>query len=614
MAGKDISEMSFDEFFLGKKSDSRARAQPRRGEAVESPVSEIDGSGFIRGRPKLNVRGNHVSLFVPKYEGGKGAKYRVTLDQGGKTYDLGRLKSSPLDSDISSIPTEFDIIEQGIDPLSAFILSVDGRKVYEGFEHSHLMFSAEGMPISRAEDTTVVMYRSSMHLWTVDAEVAASIDMGPFKIDTVEVAQGGYVRVRDKPQPAADRKEDSARKEKPKAVKKGKPFAAISMPAPETVASVKVKNVLVPLYASAPRISVDVKDVDEDACVVKVEAPGRNDEVPQVSFGAKALEGAEGDVTVSVVYNGKALTKQRFFVIPGFSCSYSGKGDIPKDDIVTFTIGGEEYHRDIYKDDLSGPYSLGEGDVCLSWNIPVVMFDAGSGMAPFRDEDMQVDDLPDSIVVSVKGAVKKAVFISGTGKKVNLTPEWDDETIRIDTTQIRDAVFASPNRQAELYITVNSSPVKRFLKVENSAGMTATYSHGDISVSVRGQGLHVCRVFNIDKSVETHELPEGDSTIHVGPGAISAEVAEVRNGTEVSVEAIEIRQIPFLIRDAMGDIWFYVSKDKRIPLPDGLLESSSKDASEVRKWHSQIVRMNPELKKVSPEMTVKAFADFRSSN
>ena len=79
------------------------------------------------------------------------------------------------------------------------------------------------------------------------------------------------------------------------------------------------------------------------------------------------------------------------------------------------------------------------------------------------------------------------------------------------------------------------------------------------------------------------------------------------------MESVTIREIPFLLRDDMGDVWFYVSKDKRIPLPDGLLESGAKNPAEIRKWHSQIVRMNPELKNVSPEKTVKAFNAFNPS-
>ncbi len=607
MAGKNISDMSFDEFFLGKKEGPKASGSAKAPEKTETQTSEVDGSGFLHGRPKLNVRGDRISLFVPKYQGGRGAKYEVSVEQDGNVHALGRLKSSPLDSDVSSIPTEFDILEAGIDPLGRFMLAIDGKDVYEMFEHSMLMFNADGMPISRAEDTTVVLYRSDKHLWVVDAKPAASLEIGGLRVDTVEVGPGGYVRVRDKPQQtAAPEKKPKTEAKKPKV----KPSATISLSAPETCACVVVKGKEIPLYSDVPEISVDVKDADPEECIVRVEAPGRKDDVPKVSFGQKAAEGAAGDVTVSVVFGGKALASKRFFVIPGFSCDYAGKGDIPSDELLTFSIGGEEYRRSIYEDGLGGPYPFCGGKVELKWNIPVAMYDIGDGMKPFREEGIQVDELPDWIVMNVRGASKKAVFIGGAGKKVNLTPDWDDDIARIDTTPVRNAVFESPTREVSLYITVNSFPVRRFLKVENTAGMTASYSHGDLTVTVSGVGKHVCRVYNIDKTVETRELASGENIIAVGPGAISAEVAEVRDGREIAVESIEIRSIPFLLKDQMGDVWFYVSKDKRIPLPDGLLRKEGADPAEVRKWHSQIIRMNPELKKVSPEMTVKAFKDF----
>jgi len=232
-------------------------------------------------------------------------------------------------------------------------------------------------------------------------------------------------------------------------------------------------------------------------------------------------------------------------------------------------------------------------------------------MGPLKDTDASVDELPDSIVVRAKGASKKAVFLGGSGKRVNLTPEWDDETIRVDTTPIYKAVLDSPSREVSLYITVNSCPVRRFLTVRNEAGAVVSFSEGSIHSEVRGRGRYVCRVYGIGKAEETHDLPEGSSDIPIGPDAISAELVEVRDGREIPVEAIAIRSLPFLMKDGMGDVWLYVSKDKRIPLPDGLLESSSKSPAEIRKWHSQIVRMNPELRKVSPEMMVKAFADYR---
>ena len=126
MAGKDISDMSFDEFFLGKKSGSKAKEVPRPAESSDGET-RVDGSRFIRGHPKINVKGGRISLFIPKYEGGKGARYAVKVMQGGRVFNLGNLKSSPLDSDVSSIPTEFDLTESDIDPLGGYILSIDGR-------------------------------------------------------------------------------------------------------------------------------------------------------------------------------------------------------------------------------------------------------------------------------------------------------------------------------------------------------------------------------------------------------------------------------------------------------------------------------------------------------
>ncbi|MDO5853672.1 MAG: hypothetical protein Q4Q62_06465 [Thermoplasmata archaeon] len=601
--------MSFDEFFLGKRERRGKREAPKAaekatGEAPEKAAPTADSSGFSRGRPKLNVRGQSILLYIPKYEGGKGAKYEVSVEQDGKTAQLGRLKSSPLDSDVSSLPTEFDLLEAGISPLGAFTVSIDGKAVYEVFAHSHMMFSAEGMPISRAEDTTIVLYPAGKHLWLTEAKVSASTEVGDLLIDTVEVARGGYVRVRDRPQPVPEAEKEEKPKAEPKKAK-AKPTGSVTLPAPETVASAKAGKDLLPLYASAP--SVTVEAAGDAEFTVSVKKGGEASEVPLAEFAG--VPDAVGDVTVTLSAGGKKVASARYFVVPGFSCSYNGKGDIPEGEIVRFTIGSEEHSRNVYEDGMEGPYAFEGGKVSLSWNIPAVTVDLGDGPRPLSEGTVQVDDLPDTIIVSARGAAKKAVFLAGsTGKKVPITPDWEDEAFRIDTSVIRNAVFDSATRSASLFITVNSCPVRRFLTVENSGGTTVSYSAGDVRIVVTGSGEHVCRVYNIDKTVETTTLAQGENTVRAGPGAISAEVVEIRNGKEVASETVQIREIPFLLRDVMGDVWFYVSKDKRIPLPDGLLESKS-DA-EVRKWHSQIVRMNPELKAVSPEKTVKAFKDF----
>ncbi|MDO5862231.1 MAG: hypothetical protein Q4Q58_05520 [Thermoplasmata archaeon] len=605
--------MSFDEFFLGKKENRRRKeaSKPAQeaapAEEKEPAAPAVDGSGFSRGRPKLNVRGQQILLYIPKYEGGKGAKYEVSVEQDGKSAQLGRLKSSPLDSDVSSLPTEFDLLEAGISPLGAFTVSIDGKAVYEVFAHSHMMFSADGMPISRAEDTTILLYPAGKHLWLSDAKVSATSEIGDLLVATVEVARGGYVRVRDRPQPGAVEEKE----EKPKAaVKKAKvkPTGSIALPAAESVASAVAGKELLPLYSSVPDVTVEAKGLEPSEFTVTVKTGGESQTVPLEEF--KGLVEALGDTTVTLEAAGKKVASARLFVLPGFSCTYSAKGDIPEEEIVRFTVGSEEYSKNVYEDPMEGPYQFEGGKVTLSWNIPAVTVDLGSGPVPLGESDVQVDDLPDTIIITAKGASKKAVFLGGTGKKVSITPDWEDETVRIDTSAIRSAVFDSPARSVSLFITVNSCPVRKFLTVENSAGTVVSYSAGEVKAIISGSGEHVCRVYNIDKTVETTVLSKGENVVRAGPGAISAEVVEVRDGKEVAVEPVTIREIPFLLRDVMGDVWFYVSKDKRIPLPDGLL--ASKSDAEVRKWHSQIVRMNPELKTVSPEKTVKAFRDFEA--
>ena len=67
-----------------------------------------------------------------------------------------------------------------------------------------------------------------------------------------------------------------------------------------------------------------------------------------------------------------------------------------------------------------------------------------------------------------------------------------------------------------------------------------------------------------------------------------------------------MRPLPFLDRDETGEIWMFVSKDKRIPLPEALSASKPQPAA-IKQWHDQIVRMNPELKGVTAAMMQSAF-------
>ena len=613
MGGRDISDMSFDEFFLGKKPPEAVEAVRSSDAKSAGADSEIDDSRFIGGRPKINLRPDSIVLFVPRYEGGRGARYEAAIHQDEKVLSMGRLKSSPLNSDTVSIPTTLDLLDAGIDPLKRFVLVIDGIKAYESFERVSMMFNIDGMPISRAEDTTQVLHRSSTSLWLSNAKISTTREIGDLVVDTVEVSKGGYVRIRNKPlqQEKAERgKEKEAPRESRQAESAVHVLSgSLHLPPSEPSADVLIDGAPVPLYSGAPDITLDIHGADEGDCLVRVQTSGRNDDVPSISFGKKALEGAVGDTRISLIHDGAELASCRLFIIPGFSCSYNGKGDLYSEEELTFDLGDGPIVRNVLSDDLAGPYDFQGGAVSLSWNLPVATVDVGSGLHLLKSEEVSTDDLPDSIVVSVRGASKKAVFMGSGGKKINLTPDWSDETIRIDSTVVENAVFASPMRETTLFITVNSFAVRPFLRVRNDPGMSASCSDGIVRVSITGMADYECRVFDVDRSTRTYPLQMGDNEIDVGAGAISADIIESRGGKVLATESIQIRELPFLMRDDMGDVWFYVSRERRIPLPDGLLEKRS-DASEIRRWHAQIVRMNPELKSISPEKTVKAFKDF----
>ena len=101
------------------------------------------------------------------------------------------------------------------------------------------------------------------------------------------------------------------------------------------------------------------------------------------------------------------------------------------------------------------------------------------------------------------------------------------------------------------------------------------------------------------------------SHIRLGDGAASPLIARGTADLIIGFEPGEtVRQLPFLLRDQMGDKWMYVSKSKRIPLPGELVKDDKPDLSAIKAWHDRIVRMNPELKGVTFEMIKKAFTDF----
>jgi hypothetical protein len=225
---------------------------------------------------------------------------------------------------------------------------------------------------------------------------------------------------------------------------------------------------------------------------------------------------------------------------------------------------------------------------------------------------MSIDDLAsDFMVVTVRGAKKKKLYFGPEkGKKRDLSPEWVGDSISVDLASIKAEIFAAGNVPYCFYISVNSFPNRKFLTVENPMRMVAKYVDGSIEADVSVSGAEcVCRLYMMDKSIREVSLTQGHNSVPVPSEALEAEVVELHGGSVRNSIAISIRRLPFLSKE-LGDYWMYVSKDKRIPLPGGLIKGGVADMNEVKQWHARIVRMNPELKNVTLAMMQKAFSEI----
>ena len=149
------------------------------------------------------------------------------------------------------------------------------------------------------------------------------------------------------------------------------------------------------------------------------------------------------------------------------------------------------------------------------------------------------------------------------------------------------------------------------MTIRNPVRVKAKYEDGNVVAEIDPSVKEcVCRLYKIDKSVEEFPMSTENCTVPVTQDTIEAEVVEMYNGQPRTSITVTVRQLPFLLRDQMGDKWMYVSKSKRIPLPGELFKDDKPDMNAIKAWHDRIVRMNPELKGVTFEMIKKAFTDF----
>jgi hypothetical protein len=162
------------------------------------------------------------------------------------------------------------------------------------------------------------------------------------------------------------------------------------------------------------------------------------------------------------------------------------------------------------------------------------------------------------------------------------------------------------------FLSVNSFPNRKFITIRNPESVRAEAKDGKIVIEAVGsKANYVCNIYRQDKSCDSIPVSEGTTEIPIPEDAVEAEVIEVFRGNARRSHHILVRPLPFVSRQA-GDVWLYVSKDKRIPIPGGIFKGGEPDMGEVERWHKKIVSMNAELKAVSLKDMKAAFSSFKS--
>ncbi len=390
--------------------------------------------------------------------------------------------------------------------------------------------------------------------------------------------------------------------------KRRKAKGSLKIPAGVQEAEAVIGGERLQIHRKVPSFSVSVENCEPSECTVSVLDPSGVEIAGPIQASAfMTIEtGADGLLEIVLSKDGQRLALQKLVVIPDFECSRPGRGDIPPETRFTHTMFGKTIEADIY----DGPAKVSRNgvDMSVAWNIPVITYDIGAGFVRFSPTVVDVGDLGDTLVVTVTGARKKALFL-GTDKrkKRDITPDWTDDTYRVPLEKIKNEIYLSNAPEFTIHITVNSFPMRRFMTIRNPPRMSARFEGGSVIAEVSQTGEYVCRVFLMDKSVVETALFPGKNHVPVPADAVEAEVVEIRNGRDRASVPVSLKPLPFLWRDEIGEYWLYVSRSKRIPLPGDLVSGGKPDSTYIRAWHDQIIRMNPELRNVTTQMMQRAF-------
>ena len=623
---KDISDMSFEEFFSEKERMPVQASVPEPRRQRQAPQKGDVPTGFGSVSPKINYKDGRFLLYIPRYGSGENARFEVAVDCSQGVVPLGRLDSSPRSGGRMSRSTTVDLTASGISPLEPFTLVIDGADAFRYKPRNVLFFNNVGLPVGRPVGEVYAVHARGTSLRVVKTELTDVVEVGDIIVEKAEVSVAGGIWLDDRKR---ERKADEAQvqaeevasadeapveeapKAKPKAKKK-KAKGALKVSAGVQEAEASVDGARYQIHRRFPAFTVTVENCDLEECAVSLrdasgaEVAGGN---APVSANMTFETEADGLLEIVLAKGEQVLASERFVYIPDFECSRPGKGDIPADPKFTFTAFGKTVDADIY----DGPYTVSRNgtDIAIVWNIPAVIYDIGNGPVRFDSADIDVGDLGDTLVITVTGAKKKALFFGGDkGKKREITPDWTDDTYRVPLEQIKEEIYASGSSEFTMYITVNSFPMRKFMTIRNPPRMSAFFADGNVVATVSQTGDYVCRLYRMDKSVEEVALVAGENSVPVTDDVVEAEVAEIHAGRDRASMLVSVRPLPFLWRDESGEYWLYVNRNKRIPLPDDLVASGRPDVSRIRSWHDQIIRMNPELRDVTTQMMQRAFDEM----
>ncbi|MBO5547207.1 MAG: hypothetical protein J5920_00405, partial [Candidatus Methanomethylophilaceae archaeon] len=405
---KDITDMSFEEFFSESKTKAEREAN-RKAEAVKKANPEAvpaTGRGFIGSGPKINFNNGKFLLYVPRYKGLENDRFNVAVEFGDNVIPMHRLESVKQGGGRVTRPSTVDLTPAEVTPMDDFTVTIDGEKAFVNKAHPISFYNSVGSPVVRPMGEVTAVARAGAELKLFKTELLEStvknglsifklnvLVSGTAKVEGIsEVPPEEEVKEEPKPEPEPEVKEVPKKKPSKKAAK-----GEFTLSQPSADADVIYDGERLPLYAEKPIMSVSVTGCEPSECIVR--AVGKDGEILNTSAAAQMYVDTGkygGPVTVTLEKGSKKLASSKYFIIPGFSCQYAGKGDITDDLQVSYNVFGEKGTKDVSSED---PYSFTYDGMTFKvvWCVPYVTYDIGNGPQPFDTVDVDVLELKDKM-------------------------------------------------------------------------------------------------------------------------------------------------------------------------------------------------------------------------